>query len=40
MWLGLGGLAVIVALHGTRLMIEPAVHSVAGTFRLALPWCR
>jgi len=40
LWLGLGALGVVVVMHGTRLMIEPAVHRLAGTFRLVLPWCR
>jgi membrane-associated phospholipid phosphatase len=39
-WLVGGGFTLAMAMHGTRLMIEPAVHSVAGAFRLTLPWCR
>jgi membrane-associated phospholipid phosphatase len=39
-WLALGGLAVVVVMHGTRWMIEPAVHDLAWNFRLVLPWCR
>ncbi|HYM72686.1 MAG TPA: phosphatase PAP2 family protein [Stellaceae bacterium] len=33
------GLPVIVLMHGTRLMVEPALNRVAGAFRLVLPWC-
>jgi membrane-associated phospholipid phosphatase len=39
-WLGLGAIVIVIAMHGTRLMIEPALHSIAGAFRLVLPWCR
>ena len=39
-WLLLGGGALVAALHGTRWMIEPAVHRLAWDFRLVLPWCR
>jgi membrane-associated phospholipid phosphatase len=39
-WLVLGGLAVVVVMHGTRLDIEPQLRQVAGVFRLELPWCR
>jgi membrane-associated phospholipid phosphatase len=39
-WLLLGAVAVVVVMHGTRWMIEPAVHRLAGSFRFALPWCR
>jgi hypothetical protein len=31
---------VIAVMHGTRWMIEPAMHRLAWDFRLALPWCR
>jgi membrane-associated phospholipid phosphatase len=39
-WLALGALAIVVVMHGTRWMIEPGVHSLAGAFRLVVPWCR
>jgi membrane-associated phospholipid phosphatase len=39
-WLLLCGAVVIAVMHGTRWMIEPAMHRLAWDFRLALPWCR
>jgi membrane-associated phospholipid phosphatase len=39
-WLMLGALAVVVAMHGSRWMVEPGVHRLAGYLRLTLPWCR
>ena len=39
-WLILAGLAVVAVMHGTRWMVEPAVHRLAGDFRLILFWCR
>jgi len=39
-WLLLCGAVLVAAMHGTRWMIEPAVHRLAWDFRLALPWCR
>jgi membrane-associated phospholipid phosphatase len=39
-WLLLCGAALVALLHGTRWMVEPAVHRLAWDFRLALPFCR
>jgi membrane-associated phospholipid phosphatase len=39
-WLLLCGVLLIAVMHGTRWMIEPAVHRLAWDFRLALPWCQ
>ena len=39
-WLLLCGGGLVAVMHGTRWMIEPAVHRIAWDFRLALPWCR
>ena len=39
-WLLLSGAVVFAAMHGTRWMVEPAIHRLAWDFRLALPWCR
>ncbi len=39
-WLVLGAGLLLVLMHGTRWMVEPAVHRLAWAFRLALPWCR
>jgi membrane-associated phospholipid phosphatase len=39
-WLTLGGLAVVVAMHGTRANVEPDVRALAGWLRLSVPWCR
>lgn len=39
-WLLLCGGGLVALMHGTRWMIEPAVHRLAWDFRLALPWCR
>jgi membrane-associated phospholipid phosphatase len=39
-WLLLCGGVLVAVMHGTRWMIEPAVHRLAWDFRLDLPWCR
>jgi membrane-associated phospholipid phosphatase len=39
-WLLLCGMVIVAVTHGTRWMIEPTVHRLAGDFRFALPWCR
>lgn len=39
-WLLLSGGVLVAAMHGTRWMIEPAVHRLAWDFRLDLPFCR
>jgi len=39
-WLLLSGGVLVAVLHGTRWMIEPAVHRLAWDFRLSLPFCR
>jgi len=39
-WLLLSGGILVVVMHGTRWMIEPAVHRLAWDFRLGLPFCR
>jgi len=39
-WLLLCGAVLILALHGTRWMIEPVVHRFAEALRLAVPGCR
>jgi len=39
-WLALGGLAVVLAMHGTRANVEPDVRALAGWLRLSVPWCR
>ena len=39
-WLAVCGAALVVVMHGTRWMVEPAVHRLAWDFRLILPWCR
>ena len=39
-WLLLCGAALVALLHGTRWMVEPAVHRLAWDFRLVLPFCR
>ena len=39
-WLLLGGGILVAVLHGTRWMIEPAVHRLAWGFRVGLPFCR
>jgi membrane-associated phospholipid phosphatase len=38
-WLGVGGIAIVAVMHGTRWMVEPAVHDLSVLFRLILPWC-
>lgn len=38
-WLALAGLASVALMHGTRWMVEPALHDAAGFLRLAVPWC-
>jgi membrane-associated phospholipid phosphatase len=38
-WLAVGGGAIIAVMHGTRWMVEPAVHDLSVLFRLILPWC-
>jgi membrane-associated phospholipid phosphatase len=40
LWLALGGLAVVVAMHGTRANVEHDVRQLAGWLQLVLPWCR
>lgn len=39
-WILLSGGALVVVMHGTRWLIEPAVHRLAWDFRLDLPFCR
>jgi membrane-associated phospholipid phosphatase len=39
-WLVLGGLAVVIAMHGTRLQIEPLIHRWAGALRAETALCR
>lgn len=39
-WMLLCGVVLVAILHGTRWKIEPALHHLAGVFRLALPFCR
>jgi membrane-associated phospholipid phosphatase len=39
-WLLLSGSVLVAVMHGTRWMIEPAVHRLAWDFRLGLPFCR
>jgi membrane-associated phospholipid phosphatase len=39
-WLLLGAAAIVAVMHGTRWMIEPAVHRLAWDLRFAWPWCR
>jgi membrane-associated phospholipid phosphatase len=39
-WILLSGGILVVVTHGTRWMIEPAVHRLAWDFRLDLPFCR
>ncbi|HWB49554.1 MAG TPA: phosphatase PAP2 family protein [Stellaceae bacterium] len=31
---------LVAVMHGTRWMVEPAVHRLAWHIRVALPWCR
>jgi membrane-associated phospholipid phosphatase len=38
-WLALGGTGIVAVMHGTRWMVEPAVHDLSALFRLVLPWC-
>jgi membrane-associated phospholipid phosphatase len=38
-WLAVGGAAIVAVMHGTRWMVEPAVHDLSVLFRLILPWC-
>jgi membrane-associated phospholipid phosphatase len=38
-WLAAGGVAIVAVMHGTRWMVEPAVHDLSVLFRLILPWC-
>jgi membrane-associated phospholipid phosphatase len=39
-WILLSGGILVAVMHGTRWMIEPAVHRLAWDFRLDLPFCR
>ena len=39
-WLVLSGAVLIVAMHGTRWMIEPIVQRLAWELRVAVPGCR
>jgi uncharacterized protein (TIGR03382 family) len=39
-WLTLGGIVVVIAMHGTRLQIEPIIHRWAGMFRSEATWCQ
>jgi membrane-associated phospholipid phosphatase len=39
-WLLIGGGVLVAVMHGTRWLIEPAVHRLALDFRLDLPFCR
>ena len=39
-WLLLSGAVLVAVMHGTRWLIEPAVHRLALDFRLDLPFCR
>jgi membrane-associated phospholipid phosphatase len=39
-WLLLCGAVLVAVMHGTRWMVEPAIHRLAWDFRLVLPWCR
>jgi membrane-associated phospholipid phosphatase len=39
-WMLLSGIVLVAVLHGTRWKIEPALHHLAGVFRLVLPYCR
>ena len=39
-WILLSGGVLVAVMHGTRWMIEPAVHRLAWDFRLDLPFCR
>lgn len=39
-WLLLGAAVIVAVMHGTRWMIEPAVHRLAWDLRFAWPWCR
>ena len=39
-WLLLCGAVLIAVMHGTRWMVEPVVHRLAGDFRFVFPWCR
>jgi membrane-associated phospholipid phosphatase len=39
-WMLLSGIVLVAVLHGTRWKIEPALHHLAGIFRLFLPYCR
>jgi hypothetical protein len=38
-WFLLSGAALVAVMHGTRWMIEPVVHRLAGILRLGLPGC-
>jgi membrane-associated phospholipid phosphatase len=39
-WLLVAGAVLIAVMHGTRWMVEPALHRLAWDFRLFLPLCR
>lgn len=39
-WLLLSGGLLLTAMHGTRWLVEPAVHRLAWDFRLGLAFCR
>jgi membrane-associated phospholipid phosphatase len=39
-WLLLCAGGLIALMHGTRWIVEPAVHRLAWDFRVVLPWCR
>jgi membrane-associated phospholipid phosphatase len=39
-WLALGGLLIVVTMHGTRAPVEPVVRHWAWLFRLGLAWCQ
>lgn len=39
-WILLSGGILVAVMHGTRWMVEPAVHRLAWDFRLNLPFCR